>query len=542
MTPASLIHLLNQFQQSLVDCRQLYLSGAKTVFAQHGDPLKTPPAKFVQSIDDLHRGLLLKLYVSICGADYVWTETEEKVCGVLIQHLWQQNLTRQQIRDAIPQLAREASTLSWQQLVDPFRRYAELRSQKAELETCVMRVGNLLAKCDGQPTSLELDKLREIQAEIVAYLVCDAQTKPTDRSSPIAVEAADGKLTQPVGATSSAPGKDQASTPLLDLDTSIQQLDQLIGMESVKHEIKSLVNYLKVQRLRAGAGLAETKITLHKLFCGNPGTGKTTVARILGQIYGAMGILKRGHLIETDRSGLVAQYAGQTGPKTNAIVDSALDGILFIDEAYSLVAEKGDDPFGHEAIQTLLKRMEDDRERLVVVLAGYPEPMTRLLNSNPGLSSRFSRRIDFADYLPTELGQIFGRMCNSNQYEIKKLTQAKVMVGFDWLYQNRDQKFGNGRMVRNAFERAIRKLSNRIVAIPKLTREMLTQFEFEDIELETVPADVLATERIKKQRFEITCTKCASKSRLRPDVLGCNVRCRKCELRFSANWCPVIAE
>src|SRR5262245_17493858 len=134
------------------------------------------------------------------------------------------------------------------------------------------------------------------------------------------------------------------------------------------------------------------------VFNGNPGTGKTTVARIVGKIFGAMGVLKKGQLIETDRSGLVAEYAGQTGPKTHKKIDEALDGVLFIDEAYTLIASDGEDPYGHEAVQTLLKRMEDDRERLVVILAGYPMEMAILLRSNPGLSSRFSRQLDFLDY------------------------------------------------------------------------------------------------------------------------------------------------
>jgi hypothetical protein len=404
-----------------------------------------------------------------------------------------------------------------------------------------MRVGNILAKCDGMATSLELDRLKEIQGEIVGFLMCDVRRKTPDPSSPIAV-APVASVPQPAGPTPAASDQSELAPPRPDLNQALEQLDRLIGMEAVKHEIGSLVNYLKVQRLRADAGLPETKITLHMLFCGNPGTGKTTVARILGQIFSAMGILQRGQLIETDRSGLVAQYAGQTAPKTNAIIDSALDGILFIDEAYSLITDQSNDPFGHEAIQILLKRMEDHRDRLIVILAGYPGPMTRVVDSNPGLASRFSRRIDFADYLPCELGQIFGQMCQTNQYVVQKLVQAKAMIGFDWLYQNRDERFGNGRMVRNEFERAIRRLSNRVVGIPELTREMLTQFELEDIDLDQVPSDRLALESIKAARFEISCAQCGAKSRLRPDVLGCNVRCRQCHHRFTANWCPLAGK
>src|SRR5690606_34649847 len=225
------------------------------------------------------------------------------------------------------------------------------------------------------------------------------------------------------------------------LAEALVELDSLIGLSDVKHEVRTLANFLKVQRQRAEAGLPATSLTLDMVFGGNPGTGKTSVARIIGRIFSAMGVLQRGHLVETDRSGLVAEYAGQTGPKTNKKIDEALGGVLFIDEAYSLVAESGQDPYGDEAVQTLLKRMEDDRQRLVVILAGYPLPLERLLRSNPGLSSRFNRRLNFEDYRPAELGRIFQSMCERNQYMAPPLTRAKLMLGFDYLYRHRDEHF-----------------------------------------------------------------------------------------------------
>jgi hypothetical protein len=540
--PAALIHQLNQFHQSLVECRQLYLQGAKTANAELGEAVVGPPAHFLQSMDELHRGLLIKLYVSICGVDHIWTETEEKFAGILVQHLWQQNLTHRQLRDAIAQFRSSVETLSWRQLVDPFRRYPPLRQFAPSLETCIIRIGNLLAKSDGNPTTLELDVLKKIQGEVLDYLMGETPVKAGEPNRPIAIETNAREFALPGTATKSPTTDVEVVEALPDLDSLLKQLDLLVGMKEVKHEIHSLVNYLKVQRMRTEAGLPPTKIALHMLFCGNPGTGKTTVARILGQIYGAMGILSRGHLVETDRSGLVAQYAGQTAPKTNAIVDSALDGILFIDEAYSLITDQANDPYGHEAIQVLLKRMEDERDRLVVILAGYPTPMTNLMNSNPGLSSRFSRRIDFPDYSPSELGQILGRMCESNQYQVSQLVQAKLLIGFQWLYGRRDDKFGNGRMVRNVFERAIRRLSNRIVAIPQLTRDLLTRFELDDIELDGVPPDELSTERLEQYRFEVTCEKCSAKSRVRAKVLGRNVRCKGCQSAFVVNWSPPASE
>lgn len=186
----------------------------------------------------------------------------------------------------------------------------------------------------------------------------------------------------------------------------LEELQTLIGLSEVKEEVSALANFVKIQQEREKKGMKAVGLSYHCVFTGNPGTGKTTVARILAAIYRDLGILKKGHLVETDRSGLVAEYVGQTAVKTNKIIDSALDGVLFIDEAYSLVQGGGND-YGQEAISTLLKRMEDDRNRLIVVLAGYSEDMKRFIDSNPGLQSRFNRYIHFSDYSADELKQIF---------------------------------------------------------------------------------------------------------------------------------------
>lgn len=188
----------------------------------------------------------------------------------------------------------------------------------------------------------------------------------------------------------------------IDSDVSNNHLDDLIGLNLVKEEIATLVNYIKMKQMRDEMSLKSPDVSYHCVFLGNPGTGKTTVARIIADIYRELGILKRGHLVETDRSGLVAEYVGQTAVKTNQMIDKALDGVLFIDEAYSLVQGSSED-YGSEAIATLLKRMEDDRDRLVVILAGYTNEMEVFINSNPGLRSRFNRYIHFEDYSAEEL-------------------------------------------------------------------------------------------------------------------------------------------
>jgi SpoVK/Ycf46/Vps4 family AAA+-type ATPase len=330
---------------------------------------------------------------------------------------------------------------------------------------------------------------------------------------------------------------------LPELPELIAELDGLIGLESIKHEVRTLVNYLKLQRRRGEAGLTASEMSLHMVFTGNPGTGKTTVARILGQIFGAMGILRKGHLVETDRSGMVAGYMGQTGSKANSKIDEALDGVLFIDEAYSLVSLDGQDAFGSEAVQALLKRAEDDRGRLVVILAGYPEEMRELLDTNPGLSSRFNRVLHFEDYTPLELARIFSWLCEKNHYKLDTGARAKLMLGLTELHLRRDRHFGNGRAVRNLFEHAIRRMANRIAEVRELTAEQLMLLEADDIEFAGLPADsILTWADDGPWRFQVSCPECCQPSKARGSFLGKQVRCPKCDHDFLADWGEPIAK
>ena len=223
-------------------------------------------------------------------------------------------------------------------------------------------------------------------------------------------------------------------------------------------------------------------ISYHCVFTGNPGTGKTTVARILADIYSSLEVLKKGHLVETDRSGLVAEYVGQTAVKTNKVIDSALDGVLFIDEAYSLVQGGGND-FGQEAIATLLKRMEDDRDRLIVILAGYSDEMKRFIDSNPGLQSRFNRYVHFADYTPDELKQIFILNAKKNQYKIDDDALAKLSEIITRAVEHKSKNFGNGRYVRNLFENTIQNQAIRLSSQPSVSIDELATLKAEDLPL-----------------------------------------------------------
>jgi hypothetical protein len=569
--------LPSHFRQLLGECRELYVSSGQLVANEHPHLLPESDEHFIQLMDDLHRALLVKIFVTICEADRRWSKHEKFLAEVLLFHLWSQWLSDEPLKAALAQMSEKAVKLKWYAVVRPFDQIAPLRERIGQLETIVTRLANIVARADGPMRPGEAAHVKLIQDELFLHLrqipidepaqrqvahearieaikkiLHDANQLPDTHRSATATQADRGGVAAPAQAKDRSKLQVEAATagehnaseePPLSLEDALAELDRLIGLDNIKHEVRTLANFLNIQERRKAAGLPNTKLSLHMVFGGNPGTGKTTVARIVGKVFGAMGVLERGHLIETDRSGLVAEYAGQTGPKTNAKIDEALDGVLFIDEAYTLISAEGEDSFGHEAVQTLLKRMEDDRKRLVVILAGYPREMETLLRSNPGLSSRFSRHLEFIDYTPLELAQIFGLMCNKNHYHLRPLARAKVIVGLDYLYRRRGRHFGNGRTSRNLFEHAIRRMANRIAEIADLSLEQLTMLVHEDIEFKSVPRKVfddMATDA--SLRFHIACPKCDFGKEVPCEFLGQSVRCPKCEHDFAAEWGSIVEE
>ena len=262
-----------------------------------------------------------------------------------------------------------------------------------------------------------------------------------------------------------------------------KELDDLIGLESVKKEVRSLANFVKLQKQREAKGLKTAKVSYHLVFYGSPGTGKTTVARIIGRIYKDLGVLKKGHTVETDRSGLVAKYLGQTALKTDTVVQQAIHGVLFIDEAYALVPEDGNgQDYGQEAISTLLKRMEDYRDSLVVIIAGYRNEMQRFIASNPGLQSRFNRYIDFPDYTGAELTDIFKMYMKKNQYTLAPDAENYLREQLDYAVAHKDRNFGNARFARNVFEKSIQQQANRLAGKTNLSKEELTELTVADLQ------------------------------------------------------------
>lgn len=262
------------------------------------------------------------------------------------------------------------------------------------------------------------------------------------------------------------------------LNKYMDELNSLIGLMGVKSELNGLINFIKLQRIRKQKGLKLPTISLHMVYTGNPGTGKTTVARLISKILYELGYLSKGHIVETNRAGLVAAYLGQTAIKTEETVRQALGGVLFIDEAYTLAS---DDEYGQEAIDTLLKLMEDYRNNLVVIVAGYPKLMKKFIESNPGLASRFNRYVVFEDYSQDELMQIFEYICENSSYKLDDEGKVCLSNYLKRALENKDENFGNARTIRNIFEKSITFQANRIMSMNKLNDKEISLLTKSDI-------------------------------------------------------------
>ncbi|MCR5101349.1 MAG: AAA family ATPase [Butyrivibrio sp.] len=261
--------------------------------------------------------------------------------------------------------------------------------------------------------------------------------------------------------------------------SGMEELNELIGLDNIKDDVKELVSFVKVQKMRADMGKKTVPISLHLVFNGNPGTGKTTIARILAKLYKEIGVLSKGQLVEVDRSGLVAGYVGQTATKTQEKIQEAMGGVLFIDEAYTLAKEGSD--YGQEAIDTILKAMEDHRDDFIVIVAGYTEPMEKFISSNPGLKSRFNKYIEFPDYSAEELIQIFEMRCNKYEYIMSEEAQGALKDILTYKVEHKDDNFANAREARNLFEAIVTNQASRVAQIESPTEEQMNTIEVDDM-------------------------------------------------------------
>lgn len=299
---------------------------------------------------------------------------------------------------------------------------------------------------------------------------------PTRPETPVLGKAREKETTAPQG------GRENRE----ELTAALADLEALVGLGPVKQEVQSLANLVRIRGLRRSRGLPVAAASLHMVFTGPPGTGKTTVARLIARILSALGVLSKGHLVETDRSGLVGGYVGQTALKTMAVIEQAVGGVLFIDEAYALSDDRGESDYGREAVETLLKAMEDKRDDLVVVVAGYSDRMRPFLTSNPGLSSRFTRYVDFPSYAPRELREIFDRLAQTAHYDVSDGASVVINQRLTAAFNTRDGSFGNARYVRNVFEAVIAQQADRLASLDEPGRAELCTIEAQDAQLARV--------------------------------------------------------
>ena len=375
-------------------------------------------------------------------------------------------------------------------LVRADARDGERRSHRYYAGT--LRLAHLTAALDLVPSTEEIAAIDRFRTMLLQAMDAAGINRPGQPASgpagPIpgvpGVPNAPRPGTPPTAATADAPAitVDVQLPPERGIDDLLAELDELVGLDNVKAEVRRLTSLLQVQRLREERGLPTIEASKHLVFSGNPGTGKTTVARLLSQIYRAVGVVSKGHLVETDRSKLVAGYVGQTALKAQQTLEASLGGMLLIDEAYAL-ARGGENDFGREAIDTLVKFMEDHRDDLAIVAAGYPEEMNTFIDTNPGLKSRFTRTINFADYTTDELVLIFLKLGEKHQYTCSDDALARVQQLIDG--EPRTRGFGNARFVRNLFETAVAHQAMRIAPLTDPTDEHLTTFTAADI----VPVD-----------------------------------------------------
>jgi hypothetical protein len=363
-------------------------------------------------------------------------------------------------------------------LVDADRKYGSMNAWR--YYDAAMEIAHNACAVDTLTSQGELQALDQFRTTLLRAMEAGGLRNPWTGRAPLSGRPLEGTVAVRPGSPGDQPPA-PAGTPLppaRPLEELLSDLDGMIGLKAVKTQVRLVTNLIRVQQLRLQHGLPVPEASHHLVFTGNPGTGKTTVARLVAQIYRTLGVVDKGQLVESGRADLVAGYMGQTAARTTAVFDSAAGGVLLIDEAYAL-NQGTEDQFGREAVNTLVKLIEDRRDEVVVIVAGYPGEMNTFLDANPGLRSRFPRTIQFPDYSTDELVEIFDSLCEDNSYQMTLEARARVRSLFD--AEPRTKGFGNGRVARNLFEAALERQAGRIVDLPNPTEADLCQLTDADV-------------------------------------------------------------
>lgn len=470
------------------------------------DTYKQTIDSFTQSYPKADKDLIKQIdnYSRAC-AMYLWNafDTPVDICVLAINEIYSDKAGRVEYTEAHVKSAMEKlSTRSYSmpvpkffyELIEDDKRTGENISSR--LAACFQIMDITYALIDGNLTQKEADIIEALQKDLVK--ACHEKgikpyvssvnprqfVKPEHEENLIVT--AGGEVNVPKGQKKNEHSEKKPSTIVKRSEApssakaSMDELDTLIGLEKAKREIHEVSDFAKVQKAREEQGLPVSEVSFHLVFTGNPGTGKTTVARLVAKIYKDLGIVSKGHLTEVSAKDLVAGYVGQTAIKTGEVIEKALGGVLFIDEAYTLLDKTGQG-YGQEAIDTLLKEMEDKRGDFAVIVAGYDDLMHEFINSNPGLKSRFNKYVHFDDYNPDEMYRIFEMLCKKGAYQISNEAKGLIKDHFEALCENADDSFANGRTVRNVFESIISKQATRIASAKDKTKELLSTIEVEDV-------------------------------------------------------------
>lgn len=358
-----------------------------------------------------------------------------------------------------------------------------------ELLDCASKLDAMVGEC-GQITSLtkaivkeQDDRITFLLIKKIARIIEDKNISSTTRKMTVLLKDSLIRFYGHLKLVEICDDERMIEADSKSLKELLSEIDSMVGLKKVKEEVNDLIAYQKVQKIRQENNLHITKSTLHLAFLGNPGTGKTTVARIIGRIYKQIGLLSKGHFVEVSRTDLIAGYQGQTALKVKKVIEKSKGGVLFIDEAYSITENKNSDSYGRECLTELTKALEDYRDDLVVIVAGYTEPMKKFFESNPGLKSRFNTFIEFEDYSAIELEKILEQMCMKNDYILSENLKIKIKEYFSKIVQEKQENFANARLARNIYDDLVMNHAKRVVNLENYTKEDLSLIIDEDLKV-----------------------------------------------------------